>query len=146
MKSTIISLALGVAVVVGLLTNSTQDVTKPRLERSLTQVFTNLYVQQGEILGTPTTASRIGAQAHCDKGGPAVKDVGAGPNWICLVDFTDLSGKAQTGKFEVAAKANYCYVAGGPSKLIGLITITDRFGRQVLNPVFEFDACYDPEA
>jgi hypothetical protein len=139
------TLAVGAAVVIGLLAAGTQDVTKVRLERSLQQTFSNLYVQQGQILGTPTTVARIAAKASCDKGGDAVKDVGAGPNWICMMDFTDLSGKSQTGKFEVAAKANYCYVAGGPSKLVGLITINDRQGRPVLNPVFEWDACYDPE-
>ena len=138
------TLALGAAVVVGLLAASHQDVTQVRLERSLQQTFTNLYVQQGQILGTPTSAAQIDAKANCDKGGKAVKDVGAGPNWICMMDFTDLTGKPQTGKFEVAAKANYCYVAGGPSKLVGPITINDSQGRPVLNPVFEWDACYDP--
>lgn len=138
------ALAVGAAVVVGLLAASTQDVTKARLERSLQETFSNLYVQQGQVLGTPTTVKRIAPKATCDKGGETVKDVGAGPNWICMMSFTDLSGKSQTGKFEVAAKANYCYVAGGPSKLIGLITVNDTHGRPVLNPVFEWDACYDP--
>lgn len=32
----------------------------------------------------------------------------------------------------------------GPSKLIGLATITDRQGKDVPKPVFEFDGCFDP--
>jgi hypothetical protein len=140
----IATVAVIAAAAVALSAASNQDVTRPRLEKSLAQSFTNLYLQQGVILGTPTTAARINAQPTCDRGGPTVKDVGAGADWICMVNFTDLSGTAQQGKFEVVAKANYCYTASGPSKIVGLLTITDRDGKTVLNPVFEWDACYDP--
>jgi hypothetical protein len=40
--------------------------------------------------------------------------------------------------------SNDCYTAGGPSKLVGLLTITDAHGNDVPNPVFEFDGCFDP--
>jgi hypothetical protein len=142
--ATIAVIALAAA---GLIAASHPDVTRPRLEKSLAESFTNLYLQQGEILGTPTTPARINAQPTCDRGGPTVKDVGAGADWICLMNFTDLSGTAQQqAKFEIVAKANYCYTAGGPSKIIGLLTITGHNGKDVLNPVFEWDACYDPAA
>jgi hypothetical protein len=140
----IVTVAVIAAAAVGLIAASAQDVTRPRLEKSLAQSFTNLYIQQGDILGTPTTAARINPQPTCDRGGPTVKDVGAGADWICMMNFTDLSGIAQQGKFELVAKANYCYTASGPSKIVGLLTITDRHGKNVLNPVFEWDACYDP--
>jgi hypothetical protein len=136
---TIIALAA-----VGLIAASNPDVTRPRLEKSLAQSFTNLYLQQGIILDIPTTAARINAQPTCDRGGPTVKDVGAGADWICMMNFTDLTGTPQQGKFELVAKANYCYTASGPSKIVGLLTITDHHGNTVLNPVFEWDACYDP--
>ena len=48
------------------------------------------------------------------------------------------------GKFELNAHSNDCYTAGGPSKLVGLLTITDRNGKDVPNPAFEFDGCFDP--
>jgi hypothetical protein len=129
---------------VGLIAVSKPDVTRPRLETSLAQSFTNLYLQQGVILGTATTAARINAQPTCDRGGPTVKDVGAGADWICMMNFTDLTGTAQQGKFELVAKANGCYTASGPSKIVGLLTITDQHGENVLNPVSEWDSCYDP--
>ena len=81
----------------------------------------------------------IGAHTTCHRTS-SKKDVGAGPDWICHVKWKDNTGTAQNGKFELAAKANYCYVAGGPSKIVGTLTISDKHGRQVLNPLFEFDA------
>jgi hypothetical protein len=51
-----------------------------------------------------------------------------------------------SGKFELNAHSNDCYTAGGPSKLVGLITITDKNGKDVDNPVFEFDSCFNPKS
>jgi hypothetical protein len=51
-----------------------------------------------------------------------------------------------SGKFELNVHSNDCYTAGGPSKLVGLITITDTHGKDVDNPVFEFDSCFDPNS
>ena len=142
--------ALGVAAVgvliVGLVAAGDPVVTRGRLERSLTPTFTALYLQQASILGHPgLSASGLGARSSCDRGGPKVADVGPGSDWICFIDWTDVAGKHQHGKFELQAKANACYVATGPSRINGPVMLTDRrTGRDVLNPVFEFDACYDP--
>lgn len=123
------------------------DVTRPRLERSLPQTFANLYVQQARILGHPgVTAASLHARAQCDKGGPHVADRGPGADWICLMSWDDpnLPLPDGYGKFELNVHSNDCYTAGGPSKLVGQLTITDRSGRDVANPVFEFDGCFDP--
>jgi hypothetical protein len=62
-----------------------------------------------------------------------------------MIAFTDDQGTKQTGKFEVQAKTDSTYVAGGPSKLIGLAMLTDKkTGHDVPNPVFEFDGAFDP--
>ncbi len=61
-----------------------------------------------------------------------------------MVTYHDETGRRQDGKFELQAKSNTCWTAGGPSKLIGLVTITDTTGKDVTNPVFEFDGCFDP--
>jgi hypothetical protein len=125
-----------------------QDVTKARLEKSLAPTFANLYVQRAAILGeTGVTTTAVAPTAACDRGGPKVADVGPGADWICMVTFVDDHGKRQTGKFELQAKANSTYVAGGPSKLIGTVMITDAHtGRDVPNPVFEFDGAFDPDS
>ena len=139
-------LAAGTALV-GLSACGGSDVTRARLERNLPQTFSNLYVQQAAILGhTGITVASITAKASCDKGGPKVADVGPGANWICMISFNDQNHAKQTGKFELQVKADSTYVAGGPSKLIGVATITDKTGKDVPDPVFEFDGAFDPNS
>ena len=95
------------------------------------------------------TAASLHAQASCDKGGPKVADVGPGAR-LDLPDELDRPERPDAaegyGKFELNVHSNDCYTAGGPSKLIGPSTITDTHGREVTNPVFEFDGCFDPDA
>ncbi|MEV5009101.1 hypothetical protein AB0K74_24275 [Streptomyces sp. NPDC056159] len=125
---------------------STPDVTKHRAEQALAPTFANLYVQQAVILGIPdVTIAGIDASADCDRGGPNVADVGSGSDWICMVTFHDNTHQVQIGKFEMKINADSSYVASGPSKLIGMATITDKAGKDVPNPVFEFDGTLDPD-
>lgn len=122
-------------------------VTRARLERSLPQTFANLYVQQAKILGhRDVTADSLGAHAYCDKGGAKVADSGPGADWTCLMTWRDPNVPLPegTGKFELNVHSNDCYTASGPSKLVGLLAITDTHGNDVPNPVFEFDSCFDP--
>ena len=129
------------AVIAGTAAAGHPEITKAGLEKALAPTFANLYVQQAGILGIPgVTTATIGATTSCDKGGPKVADTGAGPNWICLMSFTDNQGRHQDGaKFEVTVHTDATYVAGGPSKIVGLATITDTHGHDVPNPVFDFD-------
>lgn len=123
------------------------DVTRARLEASLSPTFANLYVQRAAILGEPgVTAASTHPTSSCDRGGPKVADVGPGADWICMVTFTDDKGTKQKGKFELQARSNSCYTASGPTKLLGPVMITDKAGKDVVNPPFEFDACFDPYA
>src|SRR5262245_29433734 len=126
---------------------SKSSVTRARLERSLPQTFANLYVQQAALLGHKgVTVQSLHAKAQCDKGGPNVADVGPGADWICLMTWHDpnIDETLLPGKFEMNVHSNDCYTAGGPSKIVGLLTITDKHGDDVPNPVFEFDGCFDP--
>ena len=68
---------------------------------------------------------------------------GAGTDWICKVTWTDIHRKATNGKFELTIHPNGCYEAGGPTKIIGPVTIRAANGKNVTSPVFEFDACFD---
>jgi hypothetical protein len=125
------------------------DVTRARLERNLPQTFANLYVQQAQVLGHQgITVASLHAQAQCDKGGPKLADHGPGADWICLMRWNDPNVPLPdaSGKFELNVHSNDCYTAGGPSKLVGSITITDKHGNDVDNPVFEFDSCFNPNA
>ena len=143
----LVAVAVPLASVVALAGCGGSDVTRARLEASLAPTFANLYVQQAAILGKPgVTVASTAAHAWCDKGGPKVADHGPGADWICVIDFVDATRTEQAGKFELQVKSNSCYTAGGPSKLVGLVTITDTHGHDVPNPVFEFDGCFDPNA
>lgn len=155
-RSTIRRLLTGLAAVlaasaalVGVSAAGGSHVTRARLERSLPQTFANLYVEQAEILGHRGISARsLHARAQCDKGGPRVPDRGAGADWICYMSWTDahIPLPDGSGKFELNVHSNNCYTAGGPSKLIGLLTITDTHGRDVQNPLHEFDSCFDPQS
>lgn len=137
--------AIGAAAVAG---GNGSTVTKARLERALPVVFANMYVQQARLLGrTDITAASLKPQAMCDKHGPDVADVGPGGDWICLMSWTDPQVPMPSegyGKFELNVHSNDCFTAAGPSKLTGFLTMTDQHGREVTNPLFEFDGCFDP--
>ena len=153
MRRTILVVLAALAVVVALgsaviATNGdTSTVTRPRLERSLTTTFSNLYVQKAALQGRTITPESLQAKAMCDKAGPENKDVGPGGDWNCLMSWTDPEVPMPPegyGKFELNVHSNDCYTAGGPSKLTGFLTMTDTEGNVVSNPVFEFDGCFDP--
>jgi hypothetical protein len=139
-------LAVSGAVLAG--TGGGSSVTRPRLERALPVEFANLYADQARLLGHKgVTPASLHAVAMCDKGGAVEDDIGPGSNWNCLVSWTDPNVPMPPegyGKFEVDVHSNGCYTAGGPSKLVGFQTITDTRGREVTNPVYEFDGCFDP--
>jgi hypothetical protein len=148
-KRAVVALAAAAAASAGLVGCGGSDVTRARLERSLPVVFSRLYVQQAQLLGHKgITVQNLHAKAQCDKGGPNVADVGPGSNWICQMTWHDPNVPADNlpGKFEMNVHSNRCYTAGGPSKVVGTFTITDTKGNDVDNPVFEFDACFDPKS
>jgi hypothetical protein len=138
-------IALGSAVVAA--SGDPSTVTRPRLERSLTTTFANLYVGHARLQGREITSASLHAKAMCDKAGAENKDLGPGGDWNCLMSWTDPEVPMPPegyGKFELNVHSNGCYTAGGPSKLTGFLTMTDTEGRVVANPVFEFDGCFDP--
>lgn len=145
-----IFMAIGVVVAIVAFSGcGASAVTRPRLERSLPVSFANQYVRQAAILGHKgITVDSLNARAQCDKGGPEVADVGPGADWICFMSWRDPNVPNPDGsaKFELNVHSNNCYTTTGPTKLVGLRTITDTRGTFVDNPVFEFDTCFDPQS
>ncbi len=137
------------ATIAGLSACGGSDINRGRLEHSLPHAFANRYVAQAKLLGhTGVTVSSLRARATCDKGGPKVADHGPGADWNCYMSWNDPNVPLPdgTGRFELNVHSNDCYTAGGPTKIVGLITITDTRGDDVPNPVFEFDTCFDPQS
>jgi hypothetical protein len=126
--------------------STSTPVTGPKVEAALTPTFTNLYLEQQQLLGHPqVTAATMAPSSACDRGGPDVADTGAGSDWICMITWNDDTGKQQVGKFELQIHANTCYTASGPASIIGSFTVVDTAGREVPNPVSAFDGCFDPD-
>jgi len=156
MRRTILTVLVALLLVLGLgaavlaAQGGTSSVTRARLERSLPTTFANLYVDQARIQGRDgLTPASLHAQAMCDKHGAENIDTGPGGDWVCLMSWTDPEVPMPPegyGKFELNVHSNGCYTASGPSKLTGFLTMTDAKGREVTNPVFEFDGCFDPNA
>lgn len=142
----VVVLGIGGAVVAG--SGGGSSITRARLEHSLPTVFANAYTTQARLLGHQgVTPQSLQPTAMCDKGGAVETDVGPGSNWNCLVSWTDPDNPMPPegyGKIELNVHSNGCYTASGPSKLVGFATITDTRGDEVINPVAEFDACFDP--
>jgi hypothetical protein len=155
MRRTLLTVLAALRVVVAaasiaVATGGSSTVTRARLERSLPVVFSHLYVEQAHLLGrNDVTYGSLHAKAMCDKHGPKVADVGPGGDWTCLMSWKDPNVPMPSegyGKFEVNVHSNDCYTAGGPTKLTGYLTIADSRGREVTNPLFEFDGCFDPHS
>lgn len=153
MRRTLLTLLVGLLVLAGAgavaaVTGPSDEVTVPRLERSISDVFAHQYERQARLLGHDgVTAASLHVRAMCERGGPDVPDVGPGSDWICLLGWTDPDVPMPPegyGKVELVVHANDCYTASSPSKLVGFQTIEDRHGRTVNNPVAEFDGCFDP--
>jgi hypothetical protein len=156
MRKKILTMLITLIAVVGLgaaaaaASGSSSNVTRPRLERSLTATFANVYTDQARIQGrTDITPASLHPQAMCDKHGAENIDTGAGGDWVCLMSWTDPEVPMPPegyGKFELNVHSNGCYTAAGPTKLTGFLTMTDASGAEVTNPAFEFDSCFDPHS
>jgi hypothetical protein len=152
MRRIIITFVVALLVAVGLgsiavATSSGSSITKARLERSVGASFSNAYSQEAALLGHKgVTPSSLHAKVMCDKG-PGLPQSGPGTGWICLTSWNDPDVPMPPtgyGKLEVTVHSNGCYTVGSPSSLIGYQTITDKRGRTVNNPAYEFDGCLDP--
>src|SRR5689334_4970459 len=154
MRRRILTALVALAVVLGLgavavaANGSGSSITRARLERSLTTTFANVYTDQARIQGrTDVTPASLHPQAMCDKKGAENLDTGPGGDWVCLMSWTDPEVPMPPegyGKFELNVHSNACYTASGPTKLTGFLTMTDAHGREVTNPAYEFDSCFDP--
>jgi ABC-2 type transport system permease protein len=132
-------------------------ITGGPLQASLSQAFARLYLQQQAELGNPVpSASELGASASCTKGTPQSPQSGAGNDWVCTIDYdvADLS-TAVSAVYNVNVQTDGCYAADadGPSSVstpvgqqqVGLETRTrvDVEHRQVINPLWLIDGCFD---
>jgi hypothetical protein len=117
------------------------DVTQSRVEDGVGPAFANLYAHQQTLLGHHA-AGRPQASATCQRNSKGTSNQGAGDDWVCQL-LLQLSGPTSLYTYELDVKANGCYVADGPPALVGGRTLTTPDGRNVTNPLFAFDGCFD---
>lgn len=130
---------LGLAALVGC---GPQDVTAPRLDRSVATTFANLYAYQQTVLGLPGEQAR-NVTASCGKAGGGAQ-VGAGDGWTCTVLLVDPAGAVHNVPYDLSVQADACWHANGPPGVVGAARELAADGRTVVNPLFAFDGCFDP--
>jgi len=79
----------------------------------------------------------IGATTSCAQGGPKVKDEGAGPNWICMMSWTDTTTSTRTASSRSRQDRRHLRRRRPPKS--SAWPPYRHHGHDVLNPVFDFD-------
>ena len=125
----------------------TAGITRPRLEASVARTFANLYAAQRYQLGYPKlSGDTIPSKAGCDKGGPSTPDEGSGNTWVCTIVWENAGpGTQATAVYSLNVQTNGCYSADGdgPLAINGQQLITSFDGTTYVNPLWEFDGCFD---
>lgn len=117
------------------------------LQDSISRTFANLYVLQQKDQGHPAPSSAdLRARSSCVKGTPDMEQAGAGADWVCRVTFL-VAGPATpvTAVYDVNVRTDGCYAADGdgPTSVNGTRTVTGAGYRQVINPLWRIDGCFD---
>lgn len=137
----------GAATALALAGFGTNGITAARLDQSISRAFSNLFVvyqvDEGYPLGgTPKSA----AQARCYKGSPTSLQSGAGNDWVCTIRYAvvPLVGPFEAS-YNVDVQTDGCYAGDGdgPTSLNTSKEIVGPDGRQVLNPLWLIDGCFD---
>ena len=122
-------------------------VTASRLTASIKPNFEHLTVRQQELLGRHVPkGARLRDYTSCIRRSGATK--GPGEDWVCTVNvLVGLNGPNPFSltqvAFDVSAKANGCYKAQGPPSFIGQPQLQDSHGHERVNPLYQFDGCFD---
>ncbi len=142
---------LGTAAAVGVLAAASNlgpaAVTANRLTASLKPTFEQLTIRQQLLLGRSVPrGAHLRDYASCVRRSGATK--GPGEDWVCTVNLlVGLNGPNPFSltpvAFDVSVKANGCYKAQGPPSFIGQPQLRDSHGRERVNPLYQFDGCFD---
>ena len=139
--------AVGVALTGTLSGCGSSALTAQRLETSISATFANLYVLQQHRQGHPVPpVARLASRATCTKGTPDLTQAGPGADWVCAVTFFVAGPRTPvTALYTVDLRTDGCFFADGdgPVTLNGRRTVTGPGYRQVFNPLWRMEACFD---
>lgn len=116
------------------------NLSAKQLQASIAPTFGNLAVVHYQWLNGSDHVASPPMKATCNRGAGTEKNQGPGTDWACTLVDTRQSDGAPPVVLDVTLKANGCYSAGAGSEL-GALVLTDRKGRPVINPLYEFDGC-----
>ena len=103
-------------------------------------------LQQREVGNPPPRLSDLSPTAQCLKGTPAQTQRGSGNDWMCYVVYLAAGpGTRVTATYLVTMQPAGCYAADGdgPTTLNGRPTITGPGYRQIPNPLYLINGCFD---
>ena len=66
---------------------------------------------------------------------------GAGSDWNCTLTWLTPDKVSQSARYELDVRTDGCYTASGPTSIVGGPTLTAGSGKNVTNPLGEFDGC-----
>lgn len=137
----------GAVVTLGLTGCGPTPITAQKLQASIAPTFSSLYVQEQVAQGNPPPVEKdLHTSADCLKGTPGDTQQGAGNDWVCHVTYVVAGpGTRVVASYTVDVQTNGCYAADGdgPTSLNGSRTITGPSYRQVLNPLWLINGCFD---
>jgi len=118
-------------------------ITAGRLEGAIVPTFKRLVVYQQELLGRKVPAhATLKVFSSCHRTS-TTSSRGAGDDWVCGLDLIAANLRQLPLNYDVTVRPNGCYTAQGPPLTIGRLEIRTRAGKRVVNPLFEFDGCFD---
>ena len=121
------------------------DITADAVAGSVAPTFANLYVRQQVEKGAPALpAAALSSSATCHRTDPDQPLTGAGNDWLCTVRWLVAGpGTPVAANFDVDVRPDGCYDAQGPSLAVGQPTLVDAAGDTVVNPLSDFQSCFD---
>jgi ABC-2 type transport system permease protein len=143
----LLSAVVAVALAGGLSGCGSSALGARRLQTSISATFANLYVEQQHRQGHPAPSPRrLGTRASCQKGTPDMTQAGPGADWLCTVTFFVAGPRTPVrALYNVDLRTDGCFFADGdgPVTVNGRRTVTGPGYRQVLNPLWRMQACFD---
>ncbi len=123
-------------------------ITSARLQAAVPVTFSHLAQVRQSLTGRPvyirgraiTPALISTVTTQCRRGGNPEPARGPAEDWICIMTSGTGSNALLFG-YELNVHSNGCYTAQGSSAIFGHPLIYDTRYDQVVNPLYEFDAC-----
>ncbi len=138
-RSRVALVALGLAIVA--VAGCAPVVTSQRVQATFGASFRRLYVLQQSELGRDRIR-HFYSTASCAKGSPHTPQTGAGDNWVCVEQWQQYDGYVATASYDVTVRTDGCLDAIGPANVVGGPQLVGPSGRSIVNPLAEFDACF----